>query len=305
MVKRFKKEIGKKLIYESYDKLLEAWNVSKEEKDIDTSYGKTHIILAGQSENPPLLLFHGVGDNSAIMWIFNAEELSKHFYIIAVDTIGGPGKSIPNEKYFKGFERASWIDEILNELKINKTNIAGVSNGAYLAQYYSIKQPDRVGKIVCMAGTIASESSPNPFFRMMGVFLPEALFPNEKNIKKLMRKLCGSNADVFINNDEIMKHWLYLLKYFNNMSMGSHKFIRFSKNEIERIQNSSLFLIGDCDKISYHKASLRALDENKLNYKIFKSTGHGINHEESRAVNSEIIEFIKAKGDEHGTFGIL
>lgn len=62
MVKRFKSLEGKHLVYESYDKLLELWEVDKEEQDIETRYGKTHIIIFGNKANPSLLLFHGSGD---------------------------------------------------------------------------------------------------------------------------------------------------------------------------------------------------------------------------------------------------
>ena len=35
--------------------------------------------MAGEASNPSLLLFHGAGDNSALMWLNNAVELSRHY----------------------------------------------------------------------------------------------------------------------------------------------------------------------------------------------------------------------------------
>ena len=68
---------------------------------IPTTYGDTHIITAGSPDQPPLLLLHGTGDNAAMMWIYNMEELSRSFYVIAVDNIGGSGKSEPSSiKFF-------------------------------------------------------------------------------------------------------------------------------------------------------------------------------------------------------------
>lgn len=40
-----------------------------------------HIITAGKPENPPLLLFNGTGDHSALMWIFNARVLSASYHV--------------------------------------------------------------------------------------------------------------------------------------------------------------------------------------------------------------------------------
>lgn len=85
--------------------------------DIDTTYGTTHVIACGNEDNPPLVLFHGVGDDSALMWNYNAKFLSEHYRIYAVDTIGGPGKSVPS-----------------------------VSHGGYLAQLYALHRLERVKK---------------------------------------------------------------------------------------------------------------------------------------------------------------
>lgn len=79
-MKVFKSEEGKKSVLESYDKLVAQWGVDTEEKYIETKFGKTHVFLVGDKSNPPLLMFHGVGDNSAVMWVMNMHELSQHFY---------------------------------------------------------------------------------------------------------------------------------------------------------------------------------------------------------------------------------
>lgn len=155
---RYKTENGQRLIYESYDRLLAGLSVPLEQQNIPTTYGITHIITAGSSENPPLLLLHGTGDNAAMMWVYNMEELSQTFYVIAIDNIGGSGKSEPNDNYSQPFDQAKWLDEILEALRINSVYIAGVSYGAYLAYHYALMRPDRVEKIVCMAGSIAGAS---------------------------------------------------------------------------------------------------------------------------------------------------
>lgn len=98
------------------------------------------MIIVGDCQKPPLLLFHGTADNSAMMWIYNIKELSQKFYIIAVDAIGGSGKSEPNEEYFKSFNQVIWIDDILDSLGIHTTNICGVSYGAYLSYLLCIKE---------------------------------------------------------------------------------------------------------------------------------------------------------------------
>ena len=93
-MKVYKSKEEQKKILQSYDKLLLQQGCDKSEYDIETIYGSTHVIECGDKNLPTLVLFHGVGDDSALMWIYNAAFLSKHFHIFAIDTIGGPGKTL-------------------------------------------------------------------------------------------------------------------------------------------------------------------------------------------------------------------
>lgn len=283
------KKAGKQIL-DTYDKLLGLWNVDKEEKDISTTYGTTHVILCGSESNPPLLLFHGVGDDSALMWFYNAEALSHHFRVYAIDTIGGPGKSLPNENYNKSFDDAKWIDEVLEQLALDKVYIAGVSHGAYLAQYYAIRRAERVTKIVCMAGSVPVGNS-SPMKTMMKIFLPEALFPSNRNITKILHKLSGENYKVFTDNSIILEHYCSLAKGFNNMAMAYHKVERFNDEQVVSIRNKALFLVGDDDPFA-KLGGKNALIQYKMNAKFYPKVGHGINHEISEEINKRIIEYL-------------
>ncbi|WP_098747497.1 alpha/beta hydrolase [Paenibacillus sp. EZ-K15] len=291
-MKRYKNENGRKLIYESYDRLLAGWAVPYESHNISTSYGITHVITAGSPDLPPLLLLHGTGDNVAMMWIYNVAELSRNFRIIAVDNIGGSGKSEPNDRYARDFKQAEWLDEILEAMNVDAVYIAGVSYGAYLAYHYTIVRPDRVNKIVCLAGGI-SGSQFEVMSKMMRAFLPEALFPSERNVRKLLRKLCGIHADAFENNPELMQHWFYLLKYFNNRSMMKHTITIHSAADVQAIRNKSLFVMGEQDLLSYYPKAVARLEANGMRYRIVKDAGHAINHEMPELIHEEILGFCR------------
>ena len=131
MVNKYKSLQGGRLILESYDRLVKAWGVNVQETDVQTAYGRTHLLTAGDPANPPLVLFHGVGDDSALMWVRNAAALSKRFRLIAVDTVGGPGKSEPNEAYFKGFDQAKWIDGILDALGLDRLHMMHLNDSKF------------------------------------------------------------------------------------------------------------------------------------------------------------------------------
>lgn len=290
MIKVFKNEKLRDEVYRTYDLLIEKWNTEVNQLDIETKYGSTHVIHFGNPEAKPLVLFHGVGDNSALMWIYNASALKEKFNVFAIDTLGGPGKSVPNENYNKEFDDATWIDEVLDKLGVKKAFVAGVSNGGYLSQLYTLKRPERVIKSISMASSVPSQSGGSPMKTMMKVFLPEALFPNDKNIKKLLCKLTGKNSAVFTDNPLIMEHYSYLLKGFNNMSMGYHKINCFSKDEVDLIRDKCLYLVGDCDPFE-KLGGKKELQSNDMNAIFYPEVGHGINHEISDTINKKIIEY--------------
>ena len=285
MKSRYKSTEGQRLIQESYDRLLAAWHVDTNETNIPTTWGTTHVITAGEPSNPPLLLLHGVGDDSSLMWIYNAKELSLHFRLYAIDTMGGPGKSEPNDNYFNNFDQAAWINEVIDVLGISGTDIAGVSNGAAMAMNYTVHYPDKVGKIVFMAGGKGS------MLKMLK-FLPAVLFPSEKTARKLMHTMGGDNISMFLDNADLMEHWGYLLKHFRNSTMMKHKVPKIEADHLAIIKDRSIWLLGENDGLGDVAKSEQWYKESSLNYKIIKNAGHGVNHQQSELINKEIVNYL-------------
>ncbi len=287
-MKVYRNEKSARAIRETYDRLLAAWACEKTEKDIDTLYGTTHVILCGREELPPLVLFHGVGDDSALMWIYNAPELSRHFRLYAIDTLGGPGKSRPGEQYGKGFDDVRWIDETLDGLGVGQAFVAGVSHGGYLAQLYALRRPERVKKAISISGTVPVGGKKLSMLAMMKIFLPEALFPTEKNTLRLIRKLSGGHAEVFTENPAIMAHYGCLLKGFNPGAMGAHQVAAFTPEEVDRIRDRVVYLAGTEDP--FEKLGGRyVLEKNRMNAVFYEHAGHGLNHELADEINRKIV----------------
>lgn len=282
-------------IIRTYDELLGQWDVAIEEMDIDTTYGRTHVIACGDEKNPPLLLFYGVGDDSALMWIYNAKYLSQYYRLYAIDTIGGPGKSVPGKLYNKDFNDVTWMDEVMKGLFLEKAYFAGVSMGAYLVQLYALKRPEQVLKGICISGTVPTGQK-NNMSAMMKIFLPEALFPTPKNVQKLIRKLCGSNSRVFTEHRRIMEHYTYLLKGFNNMAMGYHNVRGFDEAEIDSIRDKLEFLVGKDDPFQKMGGD-KALEYFHMKATFYPDAGHGLNHELAEDINHKMVEIFAQSVD--------
>lgn len=299
-MKIYKNAYAGRMIQESYDALLKMWETDITELDIPGRYGTTHVIETGDRDKPPLILFHGVGDDAALMWIYNAKELGKYFHLFAVDTIGGPGKSVPGDGYDKTFEDVIWIDELLDKMELDKVFMAGVSNGAYLTQMYMIKHPERVIKGVSMAGVpvrTTGNGKKAAMKAMMKVFLPEALFPTDKNVMKLIRKMTGSNYSVFTENETVFLHFKQLMTGFKRSAMMNHKVHGFSEEEITSLKDRLLCIVGKKDPfIMLGGGQLEEeLKKYQINVVFMEDAGHGINHEKAEEVNALIADHFSNK----------
>ena len=288
----YKSKKMQQAILGTYDDLLAQWGVAVKEMDIATTYGSTHVITCGDLKNPPLLLFHGVGDDSALMWIYNAKALSQHFCLYAIDTIGGPGKSVPGKLYNKSFDDVAWIDEIMQGLALEKAYFAGVSMGGYLVKLYAVHRAERMIKGISISGALSTEKRNGQMLAMMKIFFPEALFPTAKNVKKLIEKLCGSHVAVFTENAKIMEHYTYLLKGFNNMAMGYHNVHGFCDAEIDVIRDKVEFLVGEEDPFE-KIGGAQILKDYRMKATFYPDAGHGLNHELADEINQKIVKILK------------
>ena len=112
----------------------------------------------------------------------------------------------------------------------------------------------------------------------MKIFLTEALFQTDRNVDKMIRKLSGKHYAVFTENRGIMAHYKALLKGFNNMAMGYHKIAAFTPEEVDRIRDKVVYLVGTEDP--FEKLGGRELLlENRRNAIFYDDAGHGLNHE--------------------------
>jgi pimeloyl-ACP methyl ester carboxylesterase len=146
----FKSEAARSRYLSVYDVRIRLWPVPCEEIDLPTRFGTTHVIASGPADAPPLVLL-GSMMASATVWRANVATLSRHFRVYAVDVIGEPNKSEPTARILTRSGFAEWFTDVLDELRIDKTSIAGNSYGGFLAINQASLTPDRVRRIVLLS----------------------------------------------------------------------------------------------------------------------------------------------------------
>jgi pimeloyl-ACP methyl ester carboxylesterase len=268
----------------TYEAVLSLWPLPHEPFDVVTGFGTTHINIAGPKDAPPLVLLPGFGSNST-MWFPNVGELGKNHRVYAVDTIGQPGKSIPSRN-LSASNCNDWITEVLNELRIKKTAIAGISLGGWFAFNYTLHHPERVDRAILIdpAATIAKLSA--AFF--WHSLIPVMIHPTRSGLIKYFRWLTRGNI---VNKDygELM-----ILGILNTRPQQPVRATFFKDEELRQVNVPVLLLIGEQSVIYNPRSALQRATRLIPNIKaeIISGASHGLNMEQAEFVNEGILQFL-------------
>lgn len=265
MTVAFKSKEGKEEVLKYYDFLLTKGSVEHEKIMVNTSYGETFIIAMGKKELPPLILLHGSGMNSS-MWIKEMEEYSKTHRVYAVDMPGEPGKSDENQLPFEGDEFSNWLNDVFNELFIEKASIVGISLGAWLGTKFAIRYSDKVDKLIllCPAGIGPQKKS------FIFKFLFYSIF-GEKGIDKLYYKINGDKPI-----PEIMLNYQKLIaKHFNFRKVTIPI---FTDNELRKLTMPVALFVGGKDVMLHSEKTANRLGSllNHAEINFIQEEGHSI-----------------------------
>ena len=143
----------KRQMMEIYDHKLAMWPVPYESVHVDTMYGRTHLIVSGSKQAPPLFLIHGLAMTSGI-WMPNIAALSQEFRCYAVDVIGDYGKSELSDirNYPRvGRDYSTWLRQVYAGLGIEKAHLLGLSHGGFAAINHAIFAPEQIKKLILLA----------------------------------------------------------------------------------------------------------------------------------------------------------
>lgn len=133
-----------------YDKAIESMGIPTEERYISTSSGLTHVIVCGNQNGKPVILWHGQNAN-ATTWIRWIPALAADYCLYAVDTIGGMGKSEATRLERKGAAYGEWAAEVVESLDLQQANMIGASNGGWLILKLGRVSPGLIGSAVLLS----------------------------------------------------------------------------------------------------------------------------------------------------------
>ena len=171
-----------------YDLELDRWEVQPELLSVQTRYGDTHILRAGDPAKPALMFFHGwSGNASGTRTELDLLRLSQHFCIYSPDTIGQSGKSAPSRPDTANSPYGDWIVDVLDGLHINEVYVSGISGGGYLSLKAASYAPDKVKRVFAMSSAGLVSLSRPPFRFLLNAMQAMIGLPwGARNFVKLM-----------------------------------------------------------------------------------------------------------------------
>ena len=132
---------------------MQGWPLPFEDRVLETTYGRVHVIVSGREDGPPMLLLHASGVASW-SWRANAAGLGARYRVYAVDTIGDAGKSeYANLGHVRRnrADQAAHTAEIMDRLGIDGPAIVvGASECGFIASNLAAHRPERVERLVLL-----------------------------------------------------------------------------------------------------------------------------------------------------------
>lgn len=126
------------------------------------SYKNKKIYYEVYGEGSPLVILNGIMMSHGSWQVF-VEELSKNNKIILLDFLD-QGKSDKMEESYKQDIQVEVVKAVIDELKLNKINLFGISYGGEVALQFAIKYEELLDKLILFNTTCYT----NPWLQDIG-----------------------------------------------------------------------------------------------------------------------------------------
>jgi len=206
----FKSSAGKSEILSLYNEKLEELNIDFTYQTVATKFGETNIIVTGNPENPPILLLHG-SNGCAPIALETYPNLSQQFCVYAVDVLAQPNKSAETRLSMKDQSYGEWVNEIIDQLKLEKVTLAGFSFGGLIILKTLEFNESKIKEVYLSAPAYIVNG--NPIKAIFKFFIPMKRFMKTKKEKYVEKFL----KEVFTDRDEFAIK--FLSKVFLHFNM--------------------------------------------------------------------------------------
>lgn len=270
--------------FSAYADSLTLWPVEVERFDVPGRFGSTHVIASGPADAPPMILLHGMGVSST-SWYPNIEALTSVRRCYALDYPGDVNCSVCTRPIRTPEETVQWISDILDFLKIERADFAGLSYGGFLTMNYVQSAPARVRRAIAICPAAVFAPIRLEFILRLGTLL---FFPTPRVRSSFSQWMLGGR---YIRPALVEQH-------FTAGMRASRRQLRmrpvvFSDHQLRSIRPRVLVLTGEsevlCDPaVVVQRAQLIPHGEAHS----YANAGHALPLELPDLVNDRMVRFL-------------
>lgn len=287
----FKSPEGEAAYLAAYDATLKLWPVPYEEIEVSSRFGTTHVVTSGPEDAPPLVLLHGFM-NTLLIWSPNIADLSRAYRVNAIDIMGHPSKSIPDEPIRDAGDYAEWLTATLNELGLDRVILVALSFGAWLALNLAITAPERVRKLALLSPA-ASFLPIVKQFALRGIL---SRLPPQRYWFDSFMGWMGFSYDQVNADAQRVLDLMYLGGMNFQMSQETMRVMPsvFSDDELQGLRVPVLLLIGE-NEVIYDAAEALARARRLVpdfRGELVPECSHDMSFSQYRIVDARVLDFL-------------
>lgn len=260
-------------------------------------YGKGH----------PVIFIHGIGGKKET-WIAQIDALKEYFRVIIFD-MRGVGKSDRPDVPYTMDMLADDLKGVMEYLNLKSAHIVGRSLGGMVTQYFSLKCPTKVDKLVLMT------TNPQVPDDQAAEFIKEGRMKEIKQLKEDPEKSFWQKSRVLFHKDFRKAMKKNPNKKFHGVFSANQLIEETIKNpsrpqdvenlsntlrsfdildEIHKITQETLLISGSHDRLT-PKSSMLKIHQRIPNSKIeiIEKSGHFLHLSHAPKVNKLLIEFLR------------
>lgn len=180
---------GRAEVLRLYDQALRETPMPVRHRDVDTRFGRTHVLSMGAEDCDPVVLFQG-GNFLGPLTLSWFGLLADRFTVHAPDTVGHPGRSAEVRLSPLDESYGAWAADVLDGLALERVRAIGLSYGAGILLRLAAMEPERIERAVfLLPAGLARPRILEPVLRLAIPMLAYRLAPDRSLLEKAIRPL--------------------------------------------------------------------------------------------------------------------
>ena len=277
---------GRLVILKHYEQYLKSFDFAIERIMVETTFGKTHVLMAGPENGKPLFIFQG-GNCINPMTLSWFKPFVKKYRIYAPDTIGHPGYSTQTRISAKDQSFAQWIAQLMDYFHIQKCAVLGPSYGAGIILRLAAYMPERIDCAVLVSP--AGFKLGSKIAMLQKIFMPLLQFKKTLSIKYLKQITdCMSTGNMIESDQQIIGDIFRFVK----LEQGMPKLT--TRDELAHFSAPTLIIAGQQDIFFPENKVKKTAEQIIPNLTAFHSfnMGHFPSDNQLRTINHTIQNFL-------------